>query len=146
MEALSATPFAGKADLPPLADQLHMEVDDLFPVAEILQLLRFAELSRGDLHLTNAGRRFVAAGTDERKALFGKHLVACAPLAAHIKRVLDERSSHRAPMARFKDELEDHMSEEDAEQTLRAIISLARFGEVFAYDEPSGTFSLENPT
>ena len=146
METLAEPPFAGKADLPPLADQLHMEVDDLFPVAEVLQLLRFAELSRGDLRLTNAGRRFVTAGTDERKALFGNHLVACVPLAAHIKHVLDERSSHRAPMARFKDELEDHMSEEEAEQTLRAIISLARFGEVFAYDESSGTFSLENPT
>ena len=36
------------------------------------------------------------------------------------------------------------MSGEEAAQTLRAIISLARFGEVFAYDEPSGTFSLEN--
>ena len=134
----------GSTDLPALAEQLHMEVDDLFPVAEVLQLLRFAELSHGDLRLTNAGRRFVAADTDERKALFGKHLVACAPLAAHIKRVLDERSSHHAPTARCKHELEDHMSEEDAEQTLRAIISLARFGEVFAYDDPSGTFSLEN--
>ena len=86
----------GSTDLPALAEQLHMEVDDLFPVAEVLQLLRFAELSHGDLRLTNAGRRFVAADTDERKALFGKHLVACAPLAAHIKRVLDERSSHHA--------------------------------------------------
>jgi NitT/TauT family transport system ATP-binding protein len=37
------------------------------------------------------------------------------------------------------------MSEEQAEQTLRAVISLARFGEVFAYDEQSGTFNLENP-
>src|SRR5262244_1511855 len=54
METLAEPPFAGKADLPPLADQLHMEVDDLFPVAEVLQLLRFAELSRGDLRLTNA--------------------------------------------------------------------------------------------
>jgi NitT/TauT family transport system ATP-binding protein len=37
------------------------------------------------------------------------------------------------------------LSEEQAEQTLRAVISLARFGEVFAYDEPSQMFSLENP-
>jgi NitT/TauT family transport system ATP-binding protein len=85
------------------------------------------------------------ADTDERKALFAKHVVAHVPLVAQIKRVLDERPSHRAPMLRFKDELEDHMSEEQAEQTLRATISLARFGEVFAYDEQSGTFSLENP-
>jgi NitT/TauT family transport system ATP-binding protein len=145
METLAAPPFGGKADLPPLAEQLHMEVDDLFPIAEMLQLLRFAELSQGDLRLTNAGRRFAEAGTDERKALFAKHLVAHIPLAAHIKRVLDERTSHRAPMLRFKDELEDHMGEEEAECTLRAVISLARYAELFAYDEHSATFNLENP-
>jgi NitT/TauT family transport system ATP-binding protein len=145
VEIVAASPFEGKADLPVLADQLHMDIDDLFPIAEMLQLLRFAELFSGDIRLTPAGRRFAVAGTDERKALFAKHVVAHVPLVAQIKRVLDERPSHRAPMLRFKDELEDHMSEEQAEQTLRATISLARFGEVFAYDEQSGTFSLENP-
>lgn len=145
MEILAAPPFSGQADLPPLAQQLHMEVDDLFPIAEVLQLLRFAELSHGDLRLTGAGRRFAEAGTDERKAEFAKHLLGHVPLASHIKRILDERPSHRAPMSRFKDELEDHMSETEAEQTLRAVIAWARFGEVFAYDEPSQMFSLDNP-
>ena len=32
------------------------------------------------------------------------------PLAAHIRRVLDERASHSAPKSRFLDELEDHMA------------------------------------
>jgi NitT/TauT family transport system ATP-binding protein len=145
METLAAPPFEGKADLPVLADQLHMEIDDLFPIVEMLQLLRFAELYSGDIRLTPAARKFVEADTDARKVLFAKHVIAHVPLAAQIKRVLDERPSHRAPMLRFKDELEDHMSEEKAEQTLRAITSLARFGEVFAYDEQSGSFSLENP-
>jgi len=145
METLAGPPFEGKADLPVLADQLHMEIDDLFPIAEMLQLLRFAELYAGDIRLTPAGRRFAVGDTDERKALFAKHVVAHVPLAAQIKRVLDERPSHRAPMLRFKDELEDYMTEEQAEQTLRAITSLVRFGEVFAYDEQSGNFSLENP-
>ena len=49
--------------------------------------------------------------------------------------MLDERASHAARKSRFIDELEDFMGEDDAEQTLRAIISLARYGEVFAYDD-----------
>ncbi len=65
---------------------------------------------------------------------------------AHIKRVLDERASHRAPATRFRDELEDSMPEEQAENTLRALISWARYAEVFAYDEDAGVFSLENPS
>jgi NitT/TauT family transport system ATP-binding protein len=146
MEVLAAEPYNGRADLPAIADELHMEVDDLFPVAETLQLLRFAEVEHGDIRLTEAGKRFARAGLDDRKRLFAQHFVTYVPLAGHIKRVLDERTWHHAPASRFRDELEDSMSEEAADQTLRAAISWARYAEVFAYDEDSGVFSLENPT
>jgi NitT/TauT family transport system ATP-binding protein len=122
-----------------------MEIDDLFPVAETLQLLRFAEVAEGDIRLTDAGRTFVRGEPDARKKQFAQHVLSYVPLAGHIKHVLDSRSSHRAPASRFRDELEDEMSEEMAEQTLRAVISFARYGEAFAYDEESGVFSLDNP-
>jgi NitT/TauT family transport system ATP-binding protein len=67
------------------------------------------------------------------------------PLAAHVRRVLDERASHTAPKSRFFDELEDYMAEEAAEQTLRTIISWGRYAEAFAYDDARQAFSLENP-
>jgi NitT/TauT family transport system ATP-binding protein len=145
MEAVAAVPYNGHADLPALAASLQMEIDDLFPVADLLHFLRFAEVAEGDIRLMEEGKRFVLAGVDERKALFAQHLLTYVPLAAHIKHVLDERASHRALASRFRDELEDHMSEEDAERTLRAVISFARYGETFAYDESSDTLSLENP-
>jgi NitT/TauT family transport system ATP-binding protein len=145
MEAVAADPYHGHADLPALAASLQMEIDDLFPAADILHFLRFADVAEGDMRLTDEGKRFALAGVDERKALFAQHLLAYVPLAAHIKRVLDERTSHRAVASRFRDELEDHMAEEDAEQTLRAVISFGRYGETFAYDESSDTLSLENP-
>jgi NitT/TauT family transport system ATP-binding protein len=145
MEALAGPPYHGRADLPVLAEALHMDGDQLLRLAEVLQLLRFAELAEGDVRLTDPGRRFADLGVDERKALFRQHLVTYVPIVAHIKRVLDERPARRAPMLRFKDELEDHMAETAADATLRAIISLARYAEVFAYDEQSGTFNLENP-
>jgi NitT/TauT family transport system ATP-binding protein len=97
------------------------------------------------LRLTDPGKRFVHAGVDERKQLFSQHLLSYVPLAGHIKRVLDERSTHRAPASRFRDELEDYMSEAAADTTLRAIISWARYGEAFAYEEDRRVFSLENP-
>jgi NitT/TauT family transport system ATP-binding protein len=146
MELVAAEPNNGRADLPAIAGDFLMEVDDLFPVAECLQLLRFAEVEHGDIRLTEAGRRFARAELDERKRIFAQHVVTYVPLAGHIKRVLDERAGHRAPASRFRDELEDSMSEEQADHTLRAVISWARYAEVFAYDEDSGVFSLENPS
>jgi NitT/TauT family transport system ATP-binding protein len=37
------------------------------------------------------------------------------------------------------------MSEENADDTLKTVVSWGRYGELFAYDEQSETFSLENP-
>jgi NitT/TauT family transport system ATP-binding protein len=146
METVAAAPFDGHADLPLLAAPLQMEIDDLFPVAETLQLLRLAEVAEGDIRLTDAGKRFVQLDPDGRKKLFAQHVLAYVPLAGHIRRVLDERGTHAAPASRFRDELEDHMSEEFADQTLRAVTSWGRYGEAFAYDEASGVFSLDDPS
>ncbi|PYE87768.1 AAA-associated domain-containing protein [Phyllobacterium leguminum] len=145
MEALAAAPYHGKADLPDLAATLQMPADELFPIMETLQLLRFAEMAEGDAQLTDAGRHFVDLEIDGRKRLFAEHLVAYVPLAALIRRVLDERPSHRAPFMRFSEEVEDYMSEEDAEDTMRAIISWGRYAELFGYDEEARQFNLENP-
>jgi len=145
LEEIAGPPYNGKADLPHLADSLQLEVDDLFPLGETLQLLHLAEFADADITLTPVGKRFVDMDVDQRKKLFGEQLLADIPLAAHIKHVLDERPSHRAPATRFREELEDYMSEDYAERTLRAIINLGRYGELFAYDENATTFSLENP-
>jgi NitT/TauT family transport system ATP-binding protein len=145
LEEIAAPPYDGQADLPHLADSLQMEVDDLFPLGETLQLLKLAEFAEGDIKLSPAGKRFVDMDVDQRKRLFGEQLLANIPFAAHIKRVLDERPSHRAPAVRFREELEDTMSEDYAERTLRAIINLGRYGELFAYDENAQAFSYENP-
>jgi NitT/TauT family transport system ATP-binding protein len=145
LEEIAAPPYNGRADLPHLADSLQLEIDELFPLGETLQLLRFAEFEDGDIKLAPAGKRFVDMDVDQRKKLFGDHLLAYVPLAAHIKRVLDERPSHRASATRFREELEDYMSEDYAERTLRAITNLGRYGEVFAYDENAQAFSYEDP-
>ena len=145
IETLAGPPYSGQADLPVLAGQLQLEADEILHLGESLQLLRFAQLSEGDLMLTDAGMRFAHLETDARKKLFAEHLVNYVPVMGLIKRVLDERPSHTAPAARFRNELEDYMSEDYADETLRTIVSWGRYAELFSYDEQSETFSLENP-
>ena len=65
------------------------------------------------------------------------------PIAALIRRVLEERPSHRAPYTRFSEELEDFMSEDYAEETLKAVVDWCRYAELFTYDEADQTFALE---
>jgi NitT/TauT family transport system ATP-binding protein len=143
METLAAPPYDGRADLPALAAALQLEADELLPFGETLQLLHFAEFEEGDIRLTDGGRAFVQADTDDRKLRFAQALRQHVPLAAAIRRTLDERWNHRASSVRFLDELEDHMSPEYAEETLHAVISWGRFAELYAYDEEAAQFFLE---
>ena len=145
IEAVAGAPYNGHADLPDLAGTLRMEADELFHRAEALQLLRFAQLVEGDLKLTEAGLRFANLETDARKKLFAEHVLMYVPIVGLIRRVLDERPSHIAPTARFRNELEDYMSEDYADETLKTVVSWGRYAELFAYDEQSEMFSLENP-
>ncbi|HQT76207.1 MAG TPA: nitrate/sulfonate/bicarbonate ABC transporter ATP-binding protein [Rhodopila sp.] len=144
LEALASDPYNGRADLPALAASLQYEADDLLPLGETLQLLRFAVLEEGDISLTDLGRSFVHADTDERKRIFAEVLRQHVPLVAMIRQVLDERWNHRASAVRFRDELEDHMSPDYAEDTLRTVIGWGRYAELFSYDEEAEQFSLED--
>src|SRR6202012_424969 len=146
IEALAAPPYDGKADLPDIAYEQELEVDELFPVAEAMQLLRLADVEGGDIKLPHMGKRFADGEMNERKEIFSRALMNNVPLAAHIRKILDERASHSAPKTRFLDELEDHMAEDTGEETLKTIVSWARFGELFSYDDDAASFSLENPT
>ena len=143
LEILAGAQYSGRADLPPLAAALQLELDDLLPLGEALQMVGFALLEEGDIKLTEAGRLYVQADTDDRKALFRTALRERVPLAAMIRGVLDERWNHRASAVRFRDELEDHMSPDYAEDTLSSVINWGRFAELYNYDDEADQFFLD---
>lgn len=135
----------GHVDLSSLADALKLKVDELFPILEALQLLDFARVAGGEVRLTPHGRAFLDADIQRRKMIFGEHLLRRVPLAGHICRVIDERPNQHAPDSRFLHELEDSLSEDEAERVLQVIIDWGRYAELFAYDRTAGVFSTENP-
>ena len=144
-ETLAGAPFDGSADLSVLAEHLHLNVAGLFRVAEVAQMLGFAELHNGMLRLTAAGRALAASGIQNRSKLFAEHLLRSVPLAAYIRRVLEDRPTHQAPRSRFLEELEDHLGTRDAEHTLTAVTGWGRYAEVFSYDHKQMLFSLSKP-
>jgi len=135
----------GAIELPALAEALQMEVDDLFPLLEALALLDFAHAAGQRVELTRHGHGFVEADILRRKMIFGEHLLQRVPLAAHIRRVLDERIGGHAPKSRFQRELEDSLAEEEAERVLAVVTDWGRYAEIFAYNDSAAQFSLENP-
>jgi NitT/TauT family transport system ATP-binding protein len=144
IDTLTEAPYHGRADLPQLADKENLVMDELFPLIETLQLLGFAHVSGGDIELTPLGRAYADADMLARKQLFAETVLTHIPLAAHIRRVLDERPGHRAPAARFLRELEDHLSESEAQRVLETVINWGRHAEIFSYDADTEVLSLEN--
>jgi NitT/TauT family transport system ATP-binding protein len=137
--------FEERIDLPELADELMMNIDDLFPILETLEILGFAKVSAGDIQLSDLGKQFSEADLQERKQLFAQRLLEKVPLARYIRRILDEKVGHRVSEERFLSKLEDYLSEKEADRVLRTMIDWGRYAEIFAYDFNTGILSLENP-
>lgn len=145
LEILNAPEHQGKMDLPDLAETLMLDIDNLFPLTELLEILHFAKISKGDITITEEGRAFVDADILERKKIFSIHLKKYVPLARYIYDQLIRHPRHRALEENFISLLEDYLSESEAERVLRTVIEWGRYAELFAYDYNSGVLSLENP-
>ena len=145
LEILSAEGHQGKMDLPEVADTLMLDIDDLFPLTELLDILHFAKVSQGDIAITVEGIAFVQASILERKKIFSTHLKKYVPLARYIYEQLERNTRHRELEDVFLSLLADYLSEEEAERVFSTVIEWGRYAELFAYDYHSGVLSLENP-
>lgn len=144
LEILNSPEHQGKMDLPEVADMLTLDIDDLFPLTEVLEILHFAKVSAGDITITEAGKAFVDADMIERKRIFSSHLYKYVPLARYIYDQLTRHPRHRALEDPFLSLLQDYLSDTEAERVLSTVIEWARYAELFAYDYNSGVLSLEN--
>lgn len=135
----------GRCDLPELADENYLDADELFAITEILEILGFARTLKGDIEMTKQGKAFAQADILQKKEIFATQLLKNVPLARRIRQILDERYNHKASRSRFLSELEDYLSEEEAERVLTTAIDWGRYAEIFAYDSNTKTLSLENP-
>ena len=60
-----------------------------------------------------------------------------------VKSILMVTHNNRASAVRFRDELEDTMSPDYADETLRTVISWGRYAELYSYDEEADQFFLD---
>ncbi len=142
LEMLAHEPFAGRADLPQLAEETELTDADLLPLAQAVSMLGLARLADGDLHLTPLGRAYVDGDHAARQSLFGQQLLANVPLAAHIRHSLEQEESRELPEKPFLRLLGDSLDAAQAERVLRTAIEWARHGEVFEYNLHTGMIHL----
>ena len=142
LEILLDDTFAGRADLPRLAEITELTDDELLPLVEALSLLEFSSLAHGDLHATRIGREYVEGSHAQRQRIFGRQLLAHVPLVAHIRQSLDQEPSGELPEEPFLRLLSETLDAAQAERVMRTAIEWGRYGEVFEYDYHTGLIHL----
>jgi NitT/TauT family transport system ATP-binding protein len=136
----------GEEDMYHLADELLMEVDDLFPIVEEAVLLGFAKSHEGDVKITPAGKVFAEADIAARKRLFREAALASVVLMQQIRSALEKKSDGTMPLEFFKDVLDEHLPEEEVQRQIETILDWGRYAEIFAYDSETDRLLLRPPT
>ena len=134
LDLIAQPPFAGRADLPQLAEETELSDEELFPTFEALTMLGLAQVESADIMLTPLGQRYAAAEQAERQDLFGRQVLANVPLASRIRLALDEAESGALSELPFIELLEETMKETRARRTLNIAVEWGRYGELYEYD------------
>lgn len=142
LELILDDTFAGRADLPKLAEASELTDDELLPLVQALSLLGFCRLADGDLHITAVGRDYVNGLHADRQVIFGRQLIAHVPFIAHIRHSLDQEPNGELPEEPFLRLLQESLDTAEAERVLKTAIEWARHGEVFEYDYHTGLIHL----
>jgi NitT/TauT family transport system ATP-binding protein len=132
----------GTEDLYHVADDLHLEVDDLLPIVEATTLLGFAKAREGDVEITPQGKAFAEADIDAKKNLFREAALAHVDLLQQMRKTLESKSNGSMPLQFFHDLLDEHFSEADTEKQIETALNWGRYGEVFTYDPETDRLHL----
>ena len=127
----------GRDDVYRLAEQLHLEGDDLLPLTEGAALLGFALVKEGDVEITTEGRAFAEADILTRKVLFRDAALEHVQLLQQIDQTLHAKSDHTIPIDFFENVLDEHFSQKEVERQLNTALEWGRYAEVFDYEPDS---------
>jgi NitT/TauT family transport system ATP-binding protein len=133
----------GKEDLYHLAEELLMEVDDLFPIVDEAVLLGFAQSKQGDVRITPAGKEFAEADIAARKKLFREAALSHVTLIQQIRNALGRKADRAVPLEFFRDVLDKHLSQEEVQHQLDTALNWGRYGEIFTYDSQTDRLLLD---
>jgi NitT/TauT family transport system ATP-binding protein len=135
--------LGGREDVYELADELQREADELLPLVEAADVLGFADVQEGDVFLTDLGRQFAEAGVQEEKQLFRRQAIASIELIRQIIAALGKDPDSRVPKDPFLERLERFFSPPEARHQVDIAIDWGRYAELFAFDDDTGQFFLE---
>ncbi|MFD7337236.1 nitrate/sulfonate/bicarbonate ABC transporter ATP-binding protein [Streptomyces violascens] len=132
----------GSCDLADLADDLGLEIDDVLPLVDALELLGFAAVSGDDLVLTDRGTTFAGADVRRSKEIFAA-AAPDAPLVRLITTSLRQSPDGTLRAGFFRDVLAHHYTSEQVAQQLETATDWGRYAELYGYDAEREEYRLD---
>ncbi|WP_224279144.1 nitrate/sulfonate/bicarbonate ABC transporter ATP-binding protein [Streptomyces sp. LS1784] len=134
----------GSCDLAGLADELGLDIDDLLPQVDALDLLGFAEVHGDDLLLTEAGAAYTGADAQDSRAVFAAAALE-VPLIKLIANSLGGRPGATVRTGFLRDLLGRHYTVEQTDRQLETATDWGRYAGLFAYDADRQEYRTEAP-
>lgn len=110
-----------------LADELYLEVDDLLPLIDALELLELAQVEAGHMELTPEGQTFAGADIQASKEMFAAAALARAPLVRALFNGLERAGDHTLRIGFFRDVLRRAFSEAETDPQLDVALDWGRY-------------------
>ncbi|MFJ9448485.1 nitrate/sulfonate/bicarbonate ABC transporter ATP-binding protein [Kitasatospora sp. NPDC101235] len=134
----------GSCDLAGLADELGLDIDDLLPQVDALDLLGFAEVHGDDLLLTEAGAAYTGADAQDSRAVFAAAALE-VPLIKLIANSLGGRPGATVRTGFLRDLLGRHYTVEQTDRQLETATDWGRYAGLFVYDADRQEYRTESP-
>ena len=121
----------GAEDIARLADDLDLEIDEIFPALEFAEVLQLLRVSEGRATLTELGHKVLAGSIRERKTVLREQLKRTTLYKA-LLRALESSPEHQ-----LSDEEVNRLiafTTAPADEYVQNIINWGRYTELFRYD------------
>jgi NitT/TauT family transport system ATP-binding protein len=135
----------GREDLPKLANDLRLEIDDLLPAVDASAMLGFAAVEQGDVIITPIGTEFATAGVHRSHEIFKEQLIDRVPLVNAVVGMLEQKRDGRIGKEFLLDILDEHFSDAEAEKQFQTLVDWGRYAQLFEYDADEERLYLPEP-
>jgi NitT/TauT family transport system ATP-binding protein len=132
----------GKQDAFKVAADTHLEFGWVLVVAQAAEMLDLVETRGRNVVITPIGQRFARADQAERKSIWHDQLLKLR-IFKDVLKLLRESGAAEIDAAHVLALINAAMPQENEQRVFAALVTWARFGNLFAYDEDRKMLSLQ---
>jgi NitT/TauT family transport system ATP-binding protein len=117
-------------------------VDQMLPIATLIDMLDFGGIEAEKIVLTDIGKAFAKASPEKAKQILRKQMIENIALLQFIMKQIQESSHHEISKAAVLKHLEQYFAPQDALLQLKTVIGMGLYSELLTYNHGTGRITL----